>query len=240
MNSDLPKVVHCVADEPMVCWVVKASREAGANPIVLVVGHGKEHVTTLFDGDADIRFVTQEPQLGTGHAVDMARDVFADAALADADVFVLAGDGPLIRTQTLEQVLTTHRARQAAATLATAIIDDPTGYGRIVRDAAGHFERIVEQKDATEDELRICEVNPSYYCFRASVLFDLLTRIENNNASGEYYITDVLSLMLANGHRVEVVDAVPSEDVLSINTPAQLEQVSAILQSRLSSMEPKR
>lgn len=237
MKSDLPKVVHRVADEPMVRWVVEAARQAGANPIVLVVGHGSEHVRSIFEGEDDILFVTQEPQLGTGHAVDQARDVFADAALADADAFVLAGDGPLIRAETLRDLLDVHRAGNVGATLATAVIDDPTGYGRIVRDDTGRFARIVEQKDASERELAIREVNPSYYCFRTGPLFDLLTQIDNNNAGGEYYITDVLSLMLKHGHGVEVVDAVPPEDILSINTPEQLAEVSEILQARLEPTE---
>lgn len=237
MNSDLPKVVHPVAGEPMVRWVVEAVRTLGAMPVVLVVGHGQEHVRGIFDKEPGIAFVVQEPQLGTGHAVDQARSVFDDVILADADVFVLAGDGPLIRAETLQKLLDTHRRTNAAATLATAVIPDPTGYGRIVRDASGRFERIVEQKDASPEELAIGEVNPSYYCFRVKWLFRYLARIDNDNASGEYYITDVLPQMLADDHRVEVVDAVPPEDVLSINTPQQLEQVSRILKARLEPME---
>lgn len=237
MQSDLPKVVHSVAGEPMVRWVVEAVRELGAMPVVLVVGHGQEHVKGIFDGERGIVFVTQEPQLGTGHAVDQARSIFDDVILSEADIFVLAGDGPLIRSRTLKQLLKVHRSTNAAATLATAVIDDPAGYGRIVRDSNGRFERIVEQKDASEAERAIREVNPSYYCFQAGPLFDCLSRIDNDNASGEYYITDVLALLLADGYRVEVVDAVPPDDILSINTPQQLEEVSRILKSRLDLME---
>ena len=234
MNSDLPKVVHAVAGEPMVRWVVKAAREAGANPIVLVVGHGAQHVRDLFKNDRDIIFVMQEQQLGTGHAVDQARSVFANRADLDRlDVLVLAGDGPLIRVKTLQAMLDAHRRSNAAATLATSVIADPTGYGRIARDSKRGFQAIVEHKDATETQRAIREVNPSYYCFRAKPLFETLKRLDNKNANGEFYITDVFGLLLIAGERVEVIEAVPPEDVLSINDPQQLAEVDAILRTRL-------
>ena len=234
MNSDLPKVVHPVAGEPMVRWVVKAARDAGASPMVLVVGHGAEHVRSIFKNERDIIFATQEQQLGTGHAVDQARSAFANKPeFANADVFVLAGDGPLIRTRTLLALLEAHRRNNAAATLATSVIGDPTGYGRIVRDAARAFQAIVEHKDATEAQRAIREVNPSYYCFRAASLFSTLNRLDNKNANGEYYITDVFGLLRQAGERVEVIEAVPPEDVLSINDPQQLAEVDSILRRRL-------
>lgn len=237
MNSDLPKVVHKVADQPMVCWVVEACREVGASPIVLVVGHGAETVKQVFAGDdGDLGFALQEPQLGTGHAVKQARAIF-EGAMDNLDVLVLCGDGPLIRAETLRTLLESHRRTGAGATLATSVIPDATGYGRIVRDGSGRFVRIVEHNDASETERAIREVNPSYYCFRAKPLFDMLDRVRNDNAKGEYYLTDVLPLLMANGYGVEVVDAVPAEDVLSINTPAQLAEVSAILETRMASAE---
>jgi bifunctional UDP-N-acetylglucosamine pyrophosphorylase/glucosamine-1-phosphate N-acetyltransferase len=176
----------------------------------------------------------QMPQLGTGHAVDQARELFARGELGD-EVLVLCGDGPLIRPHTLQVLLDTHRESGAAATLATAVIADPSGYGRIERDAHGSFRRIVEQKDATPEQLKINEINPSYYCFRTADLFDALRRVTNQNASGEYYLTDVFELLLRDGKRVSVVDAVPPEDVLSVNTPEQLAEVSRILEGRSAS-----
>ena len=173
----------------------------------------------------------QDPQLGTGHAVDMARPLFERGALGE-ETLVLCGDGPLIRPHTLQVLLDTHRSSGASATLATAVIPDPQGYGRIQRDSHGNFARIVEQKDATPAQLAINEVYPSYYCFRTADLFDALTRVTNQNASGEYYITDVFELLLRDGKRVSVVDAVPAEDVLSVNTPEQLAEVSRILEGR--------
>ena len=234
MKSDLPKVMHPALGRPMVEWVVDAARAVGCGKVVLVIGHGADTVRGHFAGHAGIEFVMQMPQLGTGHAVDMARPVFERGMLGE-DVLVLCGDGPLIRAHTLETLLSVHRSTGAAATLATAVIPDPTGYGRIERDAKGGFLRIVEQKDATPAQLALREVNPSYYCFRTRELFDALRRVTNQNASGEYYITDVFELLLRDGHRVSVVDAVPPEDVLSVNTPAQLAEVSAILAGRTPS-----
>ena len=230
MQSDLPKVMHEVGGRPMLHWVVDACRAAGAERIVVVVGFKGDLVRASLADASDIEFVEQSEQLGTGHAVDQARPAFADRG--GHDVFVLCGDGPLIRTETLETLLATHRAASADATLATAQIDDPSGYGRILRDPAGDFERIVEQKDATPGQLEIREVNPSYYCFRAGPLFDRLARTGNDNANGEYYVTDVFGIARADGAGVAVVDAVPAEDVLSINDQEQLAIVDGIIRSR--------
>jgi bifunctional UDP-N-acetylglucosamine pyrophosphorylase/glucosamine-1-phosphate N-acetyltransferase len=230
MQSDLPKVMHEVGDRPMLHWVVDACRAAGAKRIVVVVGFKGELVRASLAGANDIEFVEQTEQLGTGHAVDQARAAFVSTP--DHDVFVLCGDGPLIRPETLETLLRTHRSAAADATLATAVIDDATGYGRIVRDAAGGFSRIVEQKDATPEQLGIREVNPSYYCFRSGPLFERLSRTSNDNANGEYYITDVFGLTREDHATVAVVDAVPAGDVLSINDPEQMALVDGIIRTR--------
>ena len=235
MGSDLPKVLHETAGRPMAAWVVEACLEAGCSRCVVVIGHKGELVreALLKDfTDEQVVFVEQQKQLGTAHAAQMAEPLFAD--LPEGDVFVLAGDGPLIRSQTLTQMLDLHRDQQAALTMATAIIEDPTGYGRVVRNLQGQFIRIVEQKDAQEDELAIREVNPSYYCFNSIELFDVIRRIDNQNSQREYYITDAPAVLMAHGKTVCVVDAVPSEDVLSINTPAQLAEVDAVLRRRLN------
>lgn len=231
MRSDLVKVLHPVCGRPMVLWVVDACRVAGCEAIYLVVGYQGEKVRETLAGPSDLKFVTQHEQLGTGHAVRQVEPLLADF---DGDVIVLAGDGPLIRAETLVELVRTHRRTNAAATLATARIADPSGYGRIVRDASGRFAKIVEDKDATPAEKAIDEINPSYYCFRAKPLFAALARLTNQNANGEYYLTDVCGLLLDSGERVEVIDAVRAEDVHSINTPEQLAQVDAILAARLT------
>lgn len=236
MQSDLPKVMHEVAGRSMVHWVIDAALAAEAAPIVVVVGHGAEIVRASVAARRDLRsglveFVTQVPQLGTGHAVDQARGLF-ERGLLGRELLVLAGDGPLIRPETLRALLQTHRARGAAATLATSVVPDPSGYGRVLRRADGGLDRIVEERDATPEIRAVREINPSYYCFDTARLFDALRRVENTNAAREYYLTDVFTLLAREGGLVAVVDAVPAEDVLSINTPTQLREVDAILRAR--------
>lgn len=233
MESDLPKVCHEVGGRPMVCAVVDACLEAGCDRVVVVVGYKQELVREALESYGDkVEFAVQHEQLGTGHAVMSAVDAFPLADRATTDVFVLCGDGPLIRSSTLGTMLELHRTKNAAATLATSTIDDPSGYGRIVRDAEGRFERIVEQKNASEDELGINEVNPSYYCMSALAMFEALKQVNRNELTGEYYITDVFELILKRGLPVEVIDAVPAEDILSINTLEHLAHVDAIYRER--------
>jgi bifunctional UDP-N-acetylglucosamine pyrophosphorylase/glucosamine-1-phosphate N-acetyltransferase len=230
-ENALPKVVYEVAGEPMVRWVVRACREAGVKRCIVVVGYKGELVRAALADEPACVFVEQREQLGTGHATQMAAPLFDSAD--PADTFVLAGDGPLIQAKTLLRVLDMHRQNRAAATLATAVLDHPTGYGRIIRHSDGTFAAIVEQKDATPQQLAIHEVNPSYYCFRSDKLFAALAQVRNHNAQGEYYVTDVPGLLKRDGETVNVVEAVPPQDVLSINTPQQLAQVDAILRARL-------
>lgn len=238
MGSDLPKVVHEVGGRPMVCAVVDACRGAGCERVVLVVGYKQEVVRELIAAQgaawsAGIEFAVQEEQLGTGHAVLSAKAGLGETVNEKGrPCFVLAGDGPLIRAETLKTLLQTHAMAGAAATLATSVIDDPTGYGRIARDSRGKLRAIVEHKDCTPEQLAIREVNPSYYCFDLAKLFAALADVKRNEGSGEYYITDVPALLLKRGDRVEVIEAVPPQDILSINTPAQLAEVDAIYRSR--------
>lgn len=232
MKSDLPKVAHEVGGRPMVCAVVDACREAGVGRVIVVVGY-QQHVVRDALADFDVEFAVQDEQLGTGHAVRCAEEVLGDDARRDGqELLVLCGDGPLIRAETLRALMGAHREANAAATLATSVIADPSGYGRIVRDASGGFLAIVEQKVATPEQQAIQEVNPSYYCFDAAALFGALDRVERNPVSGEYYVTDVPSILMDDGRRVEVVPAVPPEDVLSINTPEDLAKVDAIYRDR--------
>ncbi len=232
-QDDRPKVLYPVADKPMLWWVVKTCRDAGVSRCVIVVGYKADDVRRALAGFEGIEFVEQTDPKGTAHAAQVTRPLFEDQPATD--LFVLAGDGPLIRTKTLARLLEVHRRRGASATLATSVIDDPTGYGRIIRGADGGLERIVEQKDATPEQLQIKEVNPSYYCFDSEALFAALDEVQTQNSLGEYYITDVPAILKGHGKKVEVVEAVPPQDVLSINTPAQLQEVDAILRRRLAS-----
>ncbi len=243
MASDLPKVLHPVGDRPMFCSVVDACRAAGAKRVILVVGYKQELVREAVARQgaiwsAGVEFAVQDQQLGTGHAVLAAKDLIADLLNREQQpVFVLAGDGPLIRSKTLRELLDRHNETGAVATLATSMIPDPTGYGRIARDAQGRFEAIVEHKECTDAQRQIREVNPSYYCFNLRALFEGLAQVGRNELSGEYYITDVPGLMLRQGKRVEVIGAVPPQDVLSINTPVQLAEVDAIYRAQVALAE---
>ncbi len=235
MQSDLPKVCHLVGDRPMVCAVVDVCLEAGCDRVVVVVGYKQELVREALSQYGDkVVFAVQEEQLGTGHAVMSAADAYTDSDTANTDIFVLCGDGPLIRTETLNKLLDLHRSSGAAGTLATSRIEDPSGYGRIVRDETGSFARIIEQKNASEDELKINEVNPSYYCVNANAMFDALNKVKRNELTGEYYITDIFEFMLDAEERVEVIDAVPPEDILSINTLEHLALIDSIFRKRQS------
>ncbi|MEQ8850596.1 MAG: NTP transferase domain-containing protein [Phycisphaerales bacterium] len=230
MQSDLPKVCHPVGGRPMVCAVVDACLEAGCERVVAVVGYKQELVREALASYGAVEYAVQDEQLGTGHAVRCAEGAFDGRA--ESDVFVLCGDGPLIRAETLATVLERHRETGAAATLATSVIEDPDGYGRVVRAADGSFERIVEQKNANDGELQIREINPSYYCFDTGALFETLRGVERNPTTGEYYVTDVPAMLKGDGKRVEVLDAVPPEDVLSINTLEHLAEVDRIYRAR--------
>jgi bifunctional N-acetylglucosamine-1-phosphate-uridyltransferase/glucosamine-1-phosphate-acetyltransferase GlmU-like protein len=211
----------------MVQWVVDAVVEAGVGRTLLVVGHGADEVKRQIP---NCEFVLQEPQLGTGHAVDVCRETLANF---EGDILILGGDGPLIRAQTITQMVEKQKETQASATLATSTIPDPTGYGRIVRDTNDRFSAIVEHKNATPEQLDIHEVYPSYAIFNAASLWSCLDNLEKNPVSNEYYLTEVPAMMLARGEKVEIVNAVPPEDILSINTPQQLAEVEAMLQARL-------
>jgi len=233
MRSDLPKVCFPVGGREMVCAVVDACLEAGCGRIVVIVGYQQERVRAALASYPNIEYAVQREQLGTGHAVTSAAELFTGDA-ATGDCFVLCGDGPLIRASTLRDLHKTHATSGASATLATSVIDNPDGYGRIYRDSSGQFRAIVEQKNATPEQLLIREVNPSYYCFKTAKLFESLRSVKRNELTGEYYLTDTLGHLLAAGERIEVLASVPPEDILSINTPEDLAKVDGIYRSRQS------
>ena len=234
MGSNLPKVLHEVGGRAMIHHVLNAGRAAGVTRFVVVVGHEADRVRAELAGQQDVEFVDQTEQLGTGHAAAMAAPLFADAA-ESTDLIVLCGDMPLTRAETLTALLTEHRRTDAAATLGTAVLPDPNGYGRIVRDADGSFDRIVEQKDAGEATLAIREVNPSLYAFKARALFQELEKLSSDNAQGEYYLTDVPGQLKARGERVALMADLAPEEVIGINTKEHLAEVDAIFRSRASS-----
>ena len=228
MNSDLPKVLHEVGGAPLLAHVGSAAREAGVDRTVVVVGKGADLVRTRF-GDRGWEFVEQTERLGTGDAVRRAK---AQLEGFDGDVLVLAGDIPLIRAETLRTLRERHREAAAAVTVLTARIPDPKGYGRIVRSPGGDFLAIVEDKDATEGERRVNEVNSSVYCFDAAELSSVLWRIGRDNVPGEVYLTDAIALLRGDGKTVQAVAAASPEEILGVNTVDQLREIEEILARR--------
>ncbi|MBA4370015.1 MAG: bifunctional UDP-N-acetylglucosamine diphosphorylase/glucosamine-1-phosphate N-acetyltransferase GlmU [Coriobacteriaceae bacterium] len=228
MRSDLPKVAHAVLGVPMVRLVVDAAREAGCERAVVVTGHRAEVVEGLLD---DAEFVRQDRQLGTGHAVMCAAQALADF---DGSLLVLSGDTPLVRPETLRVLVEARGSAGAAVSLLTAVMPDPSGYGRIVRDADGAVARIVEQKDASADEAAIREVNTGTYCFDARVLFEHLHRIGNENAQGEYYLTDMVETFVAEGLGAVACVAADAVETLGVNSRVQLAEATRALQSRVN------
>ena len=232
MKSNRPKPLHEICGKPMLDYIFRACYDAGCTRLIVVVGHGKDEVIARFGDDKRIHWVEQTERLGTGHAVKVCEGELK-ALPAHSDVFVLAGDGPLIRGEVLKTLRRAVHDDKAQAGMATAVIDDPTGYGRIVRDEAGEFVAIVEHADATPEQREIREIFPSYYCFRAEALLDGVSKLTPNNKQGEYYLTDVYSVLRKEGKRVVAVQAVPPEDVLSVNTRQQLAEVDAYMQDRI-------
>jgi bifunctional UDP-N-acetylglucosamine pyrophosphorylase/glucosamine-1-phosphate N-acetyltransferase len=221
----------------MLLHVLDALERLPLERIVVVVGHAAEHVTkTLqdqFTGTVPVEFVEQHPQRGTGDAVSVALTAF-DAVDVEDDLIVVPGDAPLLRAETLARLATEHRVTDAAASLVTARVDDPTGYGRIVRDDEGRVDRIVEQSDGSADELAIDEINPSIYCFRRSFLAPALRRLDPENAQGEYYLTDVVSVLRQAGHVVLGVETDDPTECMGCNDRAQLAEAEALLRGRIN------
>jgi len=231
MNTDTPKVLHKVCGRPMLAYVLDACRGVGVGKIYVVVGFGAEQVKKRFEGDDDIVWVRQDEQKGTAHAVLCCREYLNGF---DGQTVVLCGDGPLIRADTLRTIMEKHEAENSAATLATAILDDPAGYGRVCRDADGNIEAIVEHNDCTSEQLRIKEVNPSYYVFNNRILFEAAAKVRPDNVKKEYYLTDAISIIIAAGHKVSAVAAMRPEEAMSANTKEQLSEISRIMQCRVA------
>lgn len=229
MKSKKPKVAHEVLGKPMVRWVIDAAREAGLSRVVTVVGHEREQVIPLVESDTQI--AEQYVRRGTADAVNSCREQLGDFK---GSVVVLSGDCPLIMPSTIRKLVEMRERADAAVVVLTMELDDPTGYGRIVRDAAGEVERIVEQKDANEAEAAITECNSGFYCFDGEALFDALLKVSNDNAQGEFYLTDVLSICREAGRAVLAMPTADSAECLGVNSRGQLAQATKQLQRRIN------
>lgn len=226
MKSDLPKVLVPVAGRPMIRYVVDGLRSAGVGRIVVVVGYQADLVKEELADEDGVEFALQAEQLGTGHAVMMARDALAQA---NGPVVIVAGDSPMLQASSIATLLDEFGQTRPACLLGTAHRDDPTGLGRVVRDGEGRFVGIVEHKDCTPEQLAVTEVNMSTYLFDARELLTSLEELTTDNAQGEYYITDCPGLLLSKGKDVRALAALQPCEALSINTPDDLAAVEAEL-----------
>jgi bifunctional UDP-N-acetylglucosamine pyrophosphorylase/glucosamine-1-phosphate N-acetyltransferase len=231
MKSGMVKVLHPVAGRPMIRWAVDAARAAGAAPAVLVVGHQADAVRMVFADEADIRCALQEEQLGTGHAVACAKEGLAGFK---GTVLILCGDTPLLRGETLRGLIAYHRENRAALTVLTAVIADPYGYGRVVRDSGGRVVRIVEQKDATPEELALREINSGIYCMEADFLFANIDSVSSDNAQQEFYLTDLVSIAVKQGRACLGRSTDDPDEIMGVNDRIQLAEASRILRSRIN------
>ncbi|HEX5890326.1 MAG TPA: bifunctional UDP-N-acetylglucosamine diphosphorylase/glucosamine-1-phosphate N-acetyltransferase GlmU [Pyrinomonadaceae bacterium] len=228
MKSKRAKVLHELAGRPLIAHVVRTAQSLDPQTILVVVGHQAEEVeqAVLAEIGELASFAIQAKQRGTGDAVESARRQLEDSGSL---ILLLSGDVPMIRAETLRKLIDHHRATSAACTILGVRLENPTGYGRIIRDEQGQFEKIVEQKDATEEERQVREINSGIYCFESGDLFDALKRVEPKNQQSEYYLTDVAEILNSSNRKVEVFTHTDQREVSGINTRAELAEFENLL-----------
>ncbi|MGC4378594.1 bifunctional UDP-N-acetylglucosamine diphosphorylase/glucosamine-1-phosphate N-acetyltransferase GlmU [Fictibacillus sp. Mic-4] len=229
MKSSLYKVLHPVCGKPMVQHVIDQLNELEVTKIVTVIGHGAEKVKESLSGNTT--FVLQEKQLGTAHAVMQAE---SEIGSSEGLTLVVCGDSPLIQAETIRKLMEEHEKAKAKVTVLTAKAEDPTGYGRIIRDAIGNLERIVEQKDASAEEKAVQEINTGVFCFDNRTLFEALKEVNNNNAQGEYYLPDVIEIIRKKGEIVTACQAASFEEALGVNDRVALSKAESLMRKRIN------
>lgn len=228
MKSGTPKVLHPLLGRPMLEYVIRAVQGGGVSRLLVVIGFRQEMVVEAFRGSS-AEFVTQEERLGTAHAVLQTASSLEGF---EGDCLITCGDTPLLSEQTLDAFYRRHTEESADMTLLTAFLDNPTGYGRIIRDEGKGIKGIIEEKDATEEQRRIREINTGVYCFKGAVLFDLLRRIGKENRQGEYYLTDSVSLAREAGLSIANHVLEDPEEILGVNSRIDLARVTALIKRR--------
>jgi UDP-N-acetylglucosamine diphosphorylase/glucosamine-1-phosphate N-acetyltransferase len=226
MKSEKAKVLHVLNGKPLLHYSLVAAKEAGAEKIVTVIGHQAEVVRKEFAG-SDCVFVEQNPQLGTGHAVLQAKDLLTDCK---GLTVILCGDVPLLKSATIKSLVDNHVASKAMVSVLTTIPPPPHAYGRIVKDDQGNVFKIVEHRDATEEEKKIGEINTGIYCVDTRFLFHALVKVTNNNQQGEYYLTDIVEIAVREGQKVKSFIASDYVEVMGINTLEELARAEKHLQ----------
>ena len=230
MHSELPKVLHHLGGKPLFLHALGAVQGLKPGCIVVLIGHGAEAVKQAYPG-ADINWIVQEKQLGTGHAVLCAEDAFRDFT---GDVIILSGDVPLITENTLRTMVERHRSQQAVVTLLTAVLAEPKGYGRILRDDQQTISGIVEEKDACEAQRRVNEVNAGVYVASLPFLFTALRGVNNHNQQGEYYLPDIVTIGLAQGRKIETYQVADAREMMGVNTREELAFMEKNLQQSIN------
>ncbi len=234
-NPEKAKVMHALAGKPLLSHVVTLAQSLDCQRIVVVVGHQRESVITFLAVHAPtVEYAVQSEQLGTAHAVQMTEDALASF---EGDVVILSGDAPMTRKETLAEVLELHRQRDAAVTVLTAVLPDPTGYGRVIRDDSGAIIKVVEHKDATETERAVREINSGIYVFNGSLLYNALKSINNDNAQGEYYLPDVFGIFQREGRVMIPFIVEDIEEIRGINTIEQLQEMEQLFQERATEQQ---
>lgn len=233
-NPERAKVLTPLRGIPLLGYVLKTTQVLHAHPVAIIVGHQRQAVQEFAQQALpDAQCVVQEEQLGTGHAVAQTEPVLGNV---EGDVLILSGDVPLLTAETLTAMISNHQEHHSALTVLSTRVPDATGYGRIIRSDDDLLERIVEHKDATDDERRISEINSGVYLVQANVLFNALRRVGRSNAQGEYYLTDIANILRTDGKTVRVYSTPHWHEVHGINTPADLEQAEQFLQAADSSL----
>ena len=222
MNSDLPKVLHKLKGKPLLDYVIDESELLNPKEIILVVGFKKDRVIKHTESRINLKYATQIEQLGTGHAVLQTNELLKNRK---GHILILYGDVPNIKASTLQPIVNDHISNNRDLTLITAEIDDPTGYGRIIRDKNGNLLKIVEEKDCSDDEKKIKEWNPGIYIFKIPEVFKILNNIKTNNASKEYYLTDAIGLAQQSNMQIKAIKIENSDEVIGVNTADQLKEL---------------
>ena len=229
MKSKLYKVLHPVCGKPMVEHVVDEALKLSLSKLVTIVGHGAEEVKKQLGDKSE--YALQAEQLGTAHAVKQAQPFLADEK---GVTIVICGDTPLLTAETMEQMLKEHTQREAKATILTAVAEDPTGYGRIIRSENGAVQKIVEHKDASEEERLVTEINTGTYCFDNEALFRAIDQVSNDNAQGEYYLPDVIEILKNEGETVAAYQTGNFQETLGVNDRVALSQAEQFMKERIN------